>query len=140
MLANGDCPPLFRGNLVLLLRNACVLDPQKAIPVLSQLEFWDILVEIINPKLHKKKSPGRTLFEYGQELVEILLLVSNVMQFMIFCISYERQVSDYLIFCTQLIKILFKWLNLITKSYDRTLFSTNPANTFILDTTAMGLI
>jgi len=140
MLDSFRCPPVYNSSLIALLRNTCVLNPSKAMPVLNQLEFWDLLVELINPKVFQKRGNGKKMSEWGAASVEVVMLVNNVMQFLIFAMSYDRQVGEYLIYCTQLVKLVIKWLRLTTNFQEKTWYRENPGNSFLIDSCSATLI
>jgi len=140
LISNPKCPPLYLCNLAALLRNVTLLNPQRALPVLTQLEFWDLLVDVINPKTYKNQAPNKNIYEHGKTLVEIIILVNNITQFLIFSLSYDRQIGEYLIYCTQLLKVLFKWLRILCESNQKSFISENPGNVFLVDSCAATLV
>jgi hypothetical protein len=117
LLSNDASPPLYLCNLAALLRNVCLLNPPRTIPILSQLEVWDSLIEVISPKKLKTRLDKKDLTTAGSTLVEMIILANNVSQFFIYSMSFDHQVGDYLIFCTKMIKVVFKWLNLLAQCY-----------------------
>jgi len=140
MLDSFRCPPIYLASLVTLLRNTCVLSPTKAMPVLNQLEFWDLLVELINPKVFQKRANGKKMTEWGTASVEAVMLVNNVMQFLVFAMSYDKQVGEYLIYCTQLVKLVIKWLRLTTTYQDKLWYKENAGHSFLIDSCSATLI
>ena len=134
MLKSGKkCPPLYLCGLVTLLRNTCVLDSRKAMPVFSQLGIWDLIVELINPKALKERNPGKKMTDWGKEVIELSILVNNVVQLLIFGMSYEKQVGEYLVYSTNLLKVVVKWLLLLTSLQEKALCRDNPQNNFLVD-------
>lgn len=141
MLENSSrSPPVYLCSLAALLRNICVLNPQKAMPVMSQLEFWDLLVELINPKTFQRRTPDKKLVNWGKDIMEVVMFVNNVTQLLIFGMSYEKQVGEYLVYCTQVLKVLIKWLKITTSLQEQPFYKENAGDSFLVDGCSATLV
>ena len=51
MLTQKDTPLLFVTLTIKLLHKLTIMDHKRALPVLTQLDYWTFLVEMINPSV-----------------------------------------------------------------------------------------
>ena len=124
-----ECPSLFKGNAIVLLKNITMINPQKTLPIISQFEIWDLVIDIFSPKFDKNLA---TLQESNDHMYWDLLIQNNdILQFFIFAISYDKQIGDYLVNCTAIIKFIIKWLSIAQASYYQS--EQHNAKTVILD-------
>lgn len=84
-------------------------DPKNSIAMFSQLDLWELLVEIINPDLssNSKSDPENSY-----------LMISKATDFLNLIFFKDGQISDFLFNSTNLFIYVLKWLKRIIKDFD----------------------
>ena len=111
------------------------LNRRKSLPILNQLEIWDTLIEIYSERQWRKRHNGRVLYQYEQ--FQTLMAMNNLIQFLLFAVSSDPKIADYLINCTGVLRSSLRWLSFASQLY-KDAASTSPkvsseTRLFVLD-------
>lgn len=79
-------------------------DPKNSIAMFSQLDLWELLVEIMNPDLSSNSNPENSY-----------LMISKGTDFLNLIFCRDGQISDFLFNSTSLFIYVLKWLKRIIK-------------------------
>lgn len=121
MLSQKDCPLLFLTLTLQLLHNLTQMDYKKAIPVLTQLDYWTFLVELLDIEslTHIERTETRpvikALLQSGTincrdpctNLDLVYMSVNSILDFLFEAFKRDSQLAGLLVKTTKLMQSVF---------------------------------
>lgn len=131
ILTQKDTPLLFITLSVKLLHKLVLMDHKRALPVLTQLDYWTFLVELVQPHLlhelerHENRLIIKSLKETILRLEDpckakdtILMTLNAVIEFIFEGFKRDAQLANMLVKTTKLMNHVFDTLREIIDNYN----------------------
>ncbi|KAL4500657.1 hypothetical protein ABPG72_003081 [Tetrahymena utriculariae] len=142
MIEKEGAPEIFYANAINLLYRITRLDRQKSIGIMSQLELFDKIVQLLDKKYYER--PGKIAPSDGKDRSQInserLMSVSLTCNFLTFILTLDKNQQNYLINGTNMLGYLLKWLKAISNSYIQPQFQTSFKNKKALDDSVNSIV
>ena len=130
ILCQKDTPLLFLTLSIKLLHRLTLMDHKRALPTLTQLDYWTLLVELINVQaleeleghenriiIKNMKSSILRDYDNGQKDMVILAL-NSIIEFVFEGFKRDAQLANMLVKTTKLMNNIFETLTFIIDSFN----------------------
>ena len=121
ILVQKDCPLLMISQLLKFLSSLVQMDFKRALPILTQLDYWTVLVDLINLEglaRQEEKDSRAVLIQLQQTVLHqnspkndlVYMCLNSVLEFIFQAMKQDSQLANLLVKTTKLMPALISTL------------------------------